>query len=226
MMQPKGQSYPQHLHNQSTWNAAGLQNHIAAKLWLWRRGEGGHCSLITASTGWCISLPLIKVQSPCGSNWTQHQLFKCSEPITTPFWKRLYTPRAERENQGNLIICNVDIATEGYTAIKTEFPQNTLVVVKAHSSTRTCTWWQIPLLQVQPAPLIEDSSGQTLTCWCSVRQKQQTWCSWYVSNLTRACSLITESVCAQSNTSGTQTGCTSAHQWCGGSSTEKEHQAY
>ena len=37
---------------------------------------------------------------------------------------------------------------------------------------------------------------------------------------------LTESVCVQSNTSGRQTSCTSAHQQCGRSNTEKELQTY
>lgn len=160
--------------------------------------------------------PCHRARSKVLTGATKHntQLFKCSEPITAPFWKRFYTLRAERGNQGNLkIICNVDTATVGYSAIKKEFPCNILVTVKAHRNVRTCTWWQIPLLQAQPAPPTKDNSGQMLTCWPSVRHKQQTWCSWCVSNLTRACSLITEPVCVQSNMSGRQTGCTSAHQW-------------
>lgn len=56
-------------------------------------------------------------------------------------------------------------------------------MVKAHCNIRTCTWWQIPLLQVQPAPLIQDSSGQMLTCRPSAQHKQQTRCSWWVSKL-------------------------------------------
>lgn len=226
-MQPKGQSYPQHLHNRSAWNAAGLQNRTAAKL-CGCGGEGKENTVPWPLHPQDDAYPCHRSRPKVLVGATEHntQLFKCSEPITLPFWKRLYTLRAERGNQGSVTICNVDVATVGYTAIRTEFPHNTLVMVKAHSSIRTCTWWQIPLLQVQPAPLIRENPGQTLTCWPSVQHKQQTWCSWYASNLTRACSLITESVCAQSNVSGTQTGCTSAHQRCGGSSTEKEHQAY
>ena len=73
---------------------------------------------------------------------TEHniQFFKCSEPIKTPFcWncKGLCTFRGKRENQRNLIICNADTATIGYK--NREFPHITLVAVKKHSNTRTCT---------------------------------------------------------------------------------------
>lgn len=54
------------------------------------------------------------------------------------------------------------------------------------------------------------------TCWPSAQHKQQTRCSWCVSSPTRACSLVTEPVCVQSNMSGRQTACTSALQGCGG----------
>lgn len=166
---------------------------------------------------------------------TEHntQLSKCSEPFTTPFWKRFYTLRAERRNQGNSVICNDTYSsiTVGYTATKTEFPCNTLVRIKAHSNTRTCTWWQIPLLQVQPALLIQDNSGQKLTCWPSVQYKQQPQCSGCVSSLAPACSLPTESICVWSSVLGHKQAahlhvCTSAQQGCRGSDPAQEYQAY
>lgn len=100
--------------------------------------------------------------------------------------------------------------------------------MKTHSSTKTCTGRHPmadssltgPARTTHPGPLWTKHSRADLT-----QRKQRTRRAWYVSNLRRACSPLTESVCVRSNTSGRQTGCTSAHQRCGGSNTEKERRA-
>lgn len=102
-------------------------------------------------------------------------------------------------------------------------------MVNTQSNTRTCRGRHLmadssltdPSRITYPAQLW--TNPQVLTqCITSATNTM----GWVGPQRSCARSALTESICMQSSTPGRQTGCTSAHQWCSGSNTEDEHQAY